>query len=358
MEYTKEQIKQAEVAVDKLPSANRLATKYIQSDDYKFYLYCYKEHNGWRFRSKADDMVRDIIGEEAYGIARDAQWQEKLMNTDVGLRFRRYIQEVADIIQDSLDKTLADYRLADSFGKKFDVVGTQGVRRVLNCPVRNAYVLKFDGYFQLAVLKGELGDNFGMKVDDYEYVTNADSLKEIALGFPYLINLNVERCERELTHLRERGQLSSNKVVYNKWFITDETFKEILDKTMSVEELKFSVVYRGYTEFQSLQVVPDKKASELGSLWKVVGSGMTFMLAKEMYNRIQRLIFSRASAESSRKSLKALRDKLAEAENSVEKSDLEYNSQARNLDHFLSNNSIPDDVVIEINKCLTKTNQQ
>jgi hypothetical protein len=358
MEYTKEQIKQAEVAFDKLPPANRLATKYIQSDDYKYVLYCYKEQNGWRFRSKAYDMVRDIVGDEAYGVARDAEWQEKLMNTDVGLRFRRYTQDVADIIQDSLDKALADYRLADSFGKKFDVVGTQGVRRVLNCPVRNAYVLRFDGYFQLSVLKGELGDNFGLKAGDYEYVTSADSLKEIALGLPYLINLNVERCERELTLLRERGQLPSNKVVYNKWFLTDETFKEILDKTMSVEERKFSVVYRGYSEFQSLQVVPDKEVSELGSLWKVVGSGMTFVLAKEMYNRIERLIFSRKCAESSRESVKALRDKLAEAEDSVEKYDLEYHSQARNLDKFLSNNSIPDDVVIKINKCLTRTNQK
>jgi|11BtaG_2_1085332.scaffolds.fasta_scaffold01624_12 hypothetical protein len=360
MEYTTERIKQAEVAVDKLPSATRLANKYIASDDYKYDVYIYKEHNGWRFRSKAESMVEEIIGEEANNVARDAYWRERQMNTDVGVRVRKYVHDVANLIQQSIDKQSIDYRLSENFDKKFDVTGTGGARRVLNCEVRNAYALKYDGYFMLAVLKGEVSDNFGMKAGDYEHVTTADSLKEIALGLPYLINLNEERCKRELTELRERGQLSDNKVVFNRWFITDEMFKDILDEVMQVQERTYSVVRRTRPDWISFQVTPEGTdlADTIGGGWEVVGSGMTYDIANEMQRRVSSVITARNMVDNSATTLENAQKKLRYAKEACESRASDFVKECRNLDTFLHNKNISEDVIIELNKSLTKIKEQ
>lgn len=361
MEYTTEQIKQAEVAVDKLPSATSLANKYIASDDYKYDLYIYKEHNGWRFRSKAEDMVEEIIGEEVNTLVRDAYWRERQMNTDVGVRVRNHVHEVANLIQKSIDKQSNDYRLSENFGKKFDVTGTAGARRVLNCEVRNAYVLKFDGYFMLTVLKGELSDNFGQKNGDYEHVTTADSLKEIALGLPYLINLNEERCKRELTQLRERGQLPNNKVVFNRWFITDELFKDILDEVMQVQEQTYSVVRRTRPDWVSFQVTPDNGEAleeKVGRGWEVVGSGMTYDIANEMQRRVSNVVTARNMVDHSATTLENAQKKLRYAKEACESRASDFVKECRNLDTFLHNKNISEDVIVELNKSLTKIKEQ
>ena len=360
MEYTTEEIKKAEVAVDKLPSATRLANKYIASDNYKYDLYNYKEYCSWRSRSHAEDMVQDIIGEEANILVRDAYWRERQMNTDVGVRVRNYTHEVANLIQQSIDKQSNDYRLSENFGKKFDVTGTAGARRVLNCEVRNAYVLKFDGYFMLTVLKGELSDNFGQKNGDYEHVTTADSLKEIALGLPYLINLNEERCKRELTQLRERGQLPDNKVVFNRWFITDELFKNILDEVMQVQEQTYSVIRRTRPDWISFQVTSDGTdiADTIGGGWEVVGSGMTYDIANEMQRRVSSVITARSMVDNSATTLENAQRKLRYAKENCESRASDFVKECRNLDTFLNNKNISEDVIVELNKSLTKIKEQ
>ncbi len=361
MEYTTEQIKQAEVAVDKLPSATRLANKYIASDDYKYNLYTYKEHNYWRFRSKAEDMVEEIIGEEANDLVRDAYWRERQMNTDVGVRVRKYVNEVANLVQQSVDKACNDYRLAENFDKKFDVTGTGGARRVLNCEVRNAYVLKYDGYFMLTVLKGEVSDNFGQKAGDYEHVTTADSLKEIALGLPYLINLNEERCKRELTELRERGQLPNNKIVFNRWFITDELFKSILDEVMQVQEQTYSVIRHTRPDWVSFQVTPDNGEAleeKVGRGWEVVGSDMTYDIANEMQRRVSSVITARNMVDSSATTLENSQKRLRYAQEACEERASDFVKECRNLDTFLHNKNISEDVIVELNKSLTKIKEQ
>lgn len=360
MEYTTEQIKQAEVAVDKLPSAMRLANKYIASDDYKYDLYNYKEYCSWRSRSKAEDMVEEIIGEEVNTLVRDAYWRERQMKTDVGVRVRNYVNEVSNLIQQSIEKAGNDYRLTENFDKKFDVTGTGGARRVLNCEVRNAYVLKYDGYFMLAVLKGEVSDNFGQKAGDYEHVTTADSLKEIALGLPYLINLNEERCRRELTQLRERGQLPENKVVFNRWFITDELFKGILDEVMQVQEQTYSVVRRTRPDWVSFQVTPDgtDMADTIGGGWEVVGSGMTYDIANEMQRRVSSVITARSMVDHSATTLENAQKKLRYAQKACEERASDFVKECRNLDTFLNNKNISDDVIVELNKSLTKIKEQ
>lgn len=360
MEYTTEQIKQAEVAVDKLPSATSLANKYIASDDYKYDLYIYKEHNGWRFRSRAEEMVQEIIGEEANDLVRDAYWRERQMNTDVGVRVRNYVHEVANLIQQSIGKQSNDYRLSENFDKKFDVTGTAGARRVLNCEVRNAYVLKYDGYFMLTVLKGEVSDNFGQKSGDYEHVTTADSLKEIALGLPYLINLNEERCKRELTQLRERGQLPNNKVVFNRWFITDELFKGILDEVMQVKEQTYSVVRRTRPDWISFQVTPDgtDMADTIGGGWEVVGIGMAYDIANEMQRRVSSVITARNMVDSSATTLENAQKKLRYAQEACESRASDFVKECRNLDTFLHNKNISEGVIVELNKSLTKIKEQ
>lgn len=361
MEYTTEQIKQAEVAVDKLPSAVRMANKYIASDDYKYDLYVYKEHNGWRFRSKAEAVVEAVIGEEANALARDAYWREQQMNTDVGLRVRNYVNEVANLIEQSIDKASTDYRLSENFDKKFDVTGTGGARRVLNCEVRNAYVLKYDGYFQLSVLKGEVSDNFGQKAGDYEYVTQADSLKEIAIGLPYLINLDEERCKRELTQLRERGQLPDNKVVFKRWFITDDMFKDILDEVMQVQEQTYSVVRRTRPDWVSFQVTPDNGEpleEKMGKQWEVVGSGMTYTIANEMQRRVSSVITARSMVDRSADDLERAQAKLQREKEACESRASDFVKECRNLDTFLHNKNISEDVIVELNKSLTKIKEQ
>lgn len=360
MEYTTEQIKQAEVAVAKLPSAVSMANEYIASDDYKYDLYVYKEHNGWRFRSKAEIMVAKIIGEEANAVAREAYWRERQMNTDVGVRVRNYVQEVADLIQQSIDKASNDYRLSENFDKKFDVKGTGGARRVLNCEIRNAYVLKYDGYFMLTVLKGEASDNFGQKAGDYEHVTTADSLKELALGLPYLINLNEERCKRELKQLRERGQLPNNKVVFNRWFITDELFKDILDEVMEVQEQTYSVVRRTRPDWVAFQVTPDGTdlADTIGGGWEVVGSGMTYDIANEMQRRVSNVVTARHMVDRSADELDRAQRKLRHAKEACEERASDFVKECRNLDTFLHNKNISDDVIVELNKSLTKIKEQ
>lgn len=361
MEYTTEQIKQAEVAVDKLPSAVRMANKYIASDDYKYDLHVYKEHNGWRFRSKAETMVEEVIGGEANDVAQAAYWRERQMNTDVGVRVRKYTYEVADLIRQSIDKASKDYRLSENFDKKFDVTGTKGARRVLNCEIRNAYVLKYDGYFQLAVLKGGVSDNFGQKAGDYEYVTTADSLKEIALGLPYLINLDEERCKRELTQLRERGQLPNNKVVFNRWFITDELFKDILDEVMQVQEQTYSVVRRTRPDWISFQVTPDNGEpleDKMGKQWEVVGSDMTYDIANEMQRRVSNVINARSWVDRSADDLERAQAKLRYAKEACESRASEFVKDCRNLDTFLHNKNISEDVIVELNKSLIKIKEQ
>lgn len=353
MEYTKEQIKRAEVAVDKLPPVNTLAQKYLKSDEYKYDLYCYKEHNAWRFRSQAENMVREILGDELDELAKTAYWQSRHMETEVGHKYRRYIAEVSDAIDQVFLKECDDYRLADYFGKKIDVIGTGGARRLLNCPIKNAYVIKFDGYYQLSILEGA-----GEKAGDYKYVSTADSYKEIALGLPYLMNLNVERCERELTEMKERGQLPDNKAVYNKWFLTDEVFNSILDKIKDVEVQTYALIKRGYSSWNCFQVKSDRELDGLSDVWKVIGRGMTYAVANEMQKRVDRVSNTRSAIDTSADQLERAQARLERAQQDVEDNTLEYVKQCRNLDNFLHNNSIPDDVIVELNKSLTRNPQE
>lgn len=349
MEHTSEQLKQAKLALDKLPNAMTLRQQFIESDDYKFLLYNYKDASYYSFKKSAQALIDKLIGFETAHLCESAYWNDYGFDDNVGVLYRDLSIALTKEIESAFNKDVAEYRLNDSFGKMFDVVGTQGARKVKNCEVKNAYVLKFDGYFMLTILKGG-----GDKAGDYDYVTTADSLKELALGLPYLINLNEERCRRELKDMKERGQLSSGKVVYNKWFLTDEVYESIMNEMADVQEQTYAVVRRGYSDWDSYQVVPDHEVPGLSQVWKVISDGFSYDIAKEMQSRVSRVITTRRNIDSSATTLENAQRHVEAARIKVEENSSEFVRQCRNLDDFLHNNNIPEDVIVKLNESLTK----
>lgn len=348
MSITQEQINQASESLKKLPPSSELAYKYIASDDFNHNLYSYKALAHYELRQGLENLSKEFIGEDMVDLCHQIYWKDTCSDT-AGADYRSYILRATAKAQEHLDRIVDEYKLNDYFGKKFDVIGTQGARAVKNCDVDNAYVLKFEGYFQLSVLKGD-----GEKAGDYEYVTTMDTLKEIALGLPYLMSLNEQRCRRELKEMRERGNLSNGKVAFNKWFITDELFESILSEAMNVQEQTYAVIRRSFGDYDSFQVKPDKELTGLLDVWKVVGKGMTFTIANEMYRRASRVVTIRHSIDRSASRIETLQTKLQKAQDEAEKLSLEFASQCRNLDSFVSNNSVDECVIVELNKGLTK----
>ena len=346
MTPTTEQIQKAAESLAKLPSANTLAKRYLSSDDYKYAMYCYQGTNAWRFKSGVEEMVTAIIGKDDWDTLYNSYWSSR---DEAGKPLRNYIMDVRSIIQEAFDKTLTDYRLADHFGKKFDVIGTQGARRVLNCEVEGAYALKFDGYFQLSVLNGS-GD--GTKAGHYDYVSCMDTLKEIAMGLDYLINLNEERCRRELIEMKQRGQLPEGKAIYNKWFINDEAFQAVLNEVADTPEQTFSLLRRGFSDWDSFQVVADEDVDNTSNIWVAVASGMKFTLAHAMQGRVTRLLNTRRLHAASVTNLERQKAKLQAAEDDVDERLDETMKEFRQFDKFLSMASVDESVIKELNKSI------
>ena len=347
MKYTQKQIKQAEEAVKNLPSVESVVQDFVASDTFQYKLYCYNNTDEWTFRADSRDIAREHLGEHD-NVADDAYWKEG-REGGMGTERRRWINEVERGIYNAFIKVIEDYRLTNHFGKRFDVTGSKGARPIINCKVKNAYAIKQDGYYFLSIRTGD-----GDKAGDYEYITTADSLKEMALGLPYLINLHEERCRRELKQMKERGELTDPNAVPNKWFLTDEMFDTIMDEVNEVEVQTYALVRRGYSEYVSFQVIPDRDLLTMSDLWKVVGKGMTFALANEMQGRMSRVVICRQTIDSNADELKQAQEKLKQVQENVEESASEFVSQCRNLDTFLNNNNIPEDVIIELNKSLTR----
>lgn len=347
MEYTPKQIKQAEEAVKNLPSVESAVQNYVASWEFHYSLYCYNNTNSWDFRQPAKDIARRHLGESS-AVAENAYWEEG-PEGGMGTQRRIWIDEVENGIYLAFLKVIQDYRLTNHFGKKFEVKGCCGARPLINCAVSNAYAIKQEGYYYIAILTGD-----GDKVEDYEYITTTDSLKEMALGIPYLINLHEERCRRELKQMKERGELTDPNAVPNKWFLTDEMFDSIMDEVNKIEVQTYALVRRGHTEYVSFQVTPDRDLPALSDVWKVVGKGMTFALANEMQGRMSRVVNCRQTIDLNASELERAQQKLKQVQENVEQSASEFVSQCRNLDTFLNNNNIPEDVIVELNKSLTR----
>ena len=120
----------------------------------------------------------------------------------------------------------------------------------------------------------------------------------------------------------------------------------------------YALFRRGYTEYVSFQVTPDRDVPALSQVWKVVGKGMTFALANEMQGRMSRVVNCRQTIDRNASELERVQQKLKQVQENVEHSASEFVSQCRNLDTFLNNNNIPEDVIVELNKSLTKIKKQ
>ena len=351
MKYTQKQIKQAEEAVNNLPSPESVVQDFVDNNTtFQYKLYCYNATDVWSFRAHANEMARELLGEHDK-VAENAYWKER--REGMGTTRRKWINDVERGIYNAFLKVIEDYRLTNHFGKRFDVKGSKGARPLINCEVKNAYAIKQDGYYFLSIRTGD-----GDKSEDYEYITTADSLKELALGLPYLINLHEERCRRELKQMKERGELTDPNAVPNKWFLTDEMFDSIMDEVNKVEVQTYALVRRGHSEYVSFQVTPDRDLRALSQVWKVVGKGMPFALANEMQGRMSRVVNCRQTIDRNANELKRTQERLKQVQENVEESASEFVSQCRNLDTFLNNNNIPEDVIVELNKSLTKIKKQ
>ena len=357
MAFTSEEIKQASEAIDKLPPVQSLVNKYIISDNFKHDLYRYKDIPHYVFRNGMEEMCTEIVGEDMQLMLNKMYWSPSSTGS-LGSDFRNYLLKGANMIQDYLDKVVAEYRLNDHFGKMFEVIGTKGARKVKNTEVNNAYVLKFDGYFQLSILVPPT-EKRDLKAGDFQYVSTFDSLKEVALGMDYLMNLSDERCRRELTEERERGRLLHTRVVPNKWFMNDESFKAILEEVMqNVKPLMFSVVKRGYTNgWDTFQVVSDEKTETMNEVWTVVTSGIPWDLAHEMQGRLTRVVNGRRTIDEWASKLERLQERLDTTRQQLQESITENTKQYKYLDEFLRNKNISEDVIIKLNESINPVNR-
>jgi hypothetical protein len=357
MAFTSEEIKQASEAIEKLPPVQSLVNKYIVSDNFKHDLYRYKDIPHYVFLNGMEELCTDIIGEDMQLLLNKMYWASDAAGTS-GNAFRNYLLKGAGMINDHFDKVVADYRLNDHFGKMFEVIGAKGARKVKNTEVNNAYVLKYDGYFQLSILIPPT-EKRDLKAGDFQYVSTFDSLKEVALGMDYLMNLADERCRRELTEERERGRLLHTRVVPNKWFMNDDSFKAILEDVMkNVKPVLYSVVKRGYTNgWDSFQVVSDEKTETMSDVWTVITSGIRWDMAHEMQGRLSRVVTSRKTIDEHASKLERLQERIDITRRQLQESITENTKQYRYLDEFLRNKNIPEDVIIKLNESINPVNR-
>lgn len=357
MAFTSEEIKQASEAIEKLPPVQSLVNKYIVSDKFKHNLYTYKDIPHYVFRNGMEELSTAIIGEDMQLLLNNMYWEPSTTGK-LGNEFRDYLLKGANMIHDYFDKVVAEYRLNDHFGKMFEVIGTKGARKVKNTEVNNAYVLKFDGYFQLSILIPPT-ENRDLKAGDFQYVSTFDSLKEVALGMDYLMNLADERCRRELTEERERGRLLHTRVVPNKWFMNDESFKAILEEVMqNVKPKLYSVVKRGYANgWDTFQVVSDDKTETMSEVWAVVTSGIPWDMAHEMQGRLIRVVNGRRTIDEYASKLERLQERIDTTRQKLQESITENTKQYKYLDEFLRNKNVSEDVIIKLNESINPVNR-
>ena len=216
--------------------------------------------------------------------------------------------EVANLIQ-SIDKQ-SNMRLS-GHQQKFDVT-KRGCASVHNCEfathTSSSSTDTLCASAQRWVIDGTI------RRMETTSTSSADSLEDCPwLAIPH----QPQRFAGELTQLRERGQLPDNKVVFNRWFITDELFKNILDEVMQVQEQTYSVIRRTRPDWISFQVTSDGTdiADTIGGGWEVVGSGMTYDIANEMQRRVSSVITARSMVDNSATTLKMRRESCGTKEN-------------------------------------------
>ena len=82
--------------------------------------------------------------------------------------------------------------------------------------------------------------------------------------------------------------------------------------------------------------------------------GFSYDIAKEMQSRVSRVITTRRNIDSSATTLENAQRHVEAARIKVEENSSEFVRQCRNLDDFLHNNNIPEDVIVKLNESLTK----
>ena len=357
MKYTKEQVQKASQALAKLPSAQAMAVEIKKTRGYDNLRRSYKDMCPWTARNAVENFLQTRMDEEDFDVCDNARWIDMAdkLHTDYSM----YTREISQALAEAIILESKNYRLTENFAVPFDVVGTQGVRRVFNSPVPRTFALKYDKYYALATLDKEVDGT--IVAGDFTSYGFYDTLKELFFSLNHAHQQGRVLCKADLTQKAERGELSENLVIHRTWFVSqDEVVSTTLEVINEVKEATYSVVRRGYGDWVGISVMKDENVGDT-KVYDVIQSGLKFGVANAMAKCIQNPAQDLVTIESYERKLEKLKARIEDETRRLEDLRLRYKDGIQKLDAFYSNNPVPSDVreqVTSIVQPSLQTNEQ
>jgi len=251
----------------------------------------YKDNTQWLMRQRLMPLFEERIFGEVVNI-RDFNWSSN--NEELCLNiYRRFMDKydpVASRVEQWISTQANEYTITQHFSKKFSVTGCSNVRKVMNSPVPNTYVLKH-GPQDLTVALYH-GDEQPTKAGDFTRVPIwVNDHKELAMNIRHKYNQAKASVARNLVDKCERGELRQSPAFKFDCFITEQDWDEAVKLTMmTCKEKTYNLISYSNTGWRTLQVLDQEETKDkdkyLNTTLEVIVGDVSFSKARELYSKV------------------------------------------------------------------------
>ena len=252
---------------------------------------CYKDNPGWLMRQKLLPLIEERIFGEVVNI-RDFNWSSH--NEELCLNIYSSFMDKYNPIASRVEQWICtqdnEYTITQHFSKKFSVTGCSNVRKVLNSPVPNTYVLK-QGAQDLTVAIYN-GDEPPTKAGDFTRISIwVDNHKELAMTIRHRYNQAKASVARNLVDRCHRGELREAPAYKFDCFMTEQDWDDAVQLTkMTCNEKTYNLISYGNTGWRTLQVLDQEdtkdKEKYLNTTLDIIVQGVSFSKARELYSKV------------------------------------------------------------------------
>ena len=251
----------------------------------------YKDNPQWLMRQRLMPLLEErIFGEEVN--IRDLNYvrtnEELCLN--IYRRFMEKYEAIASRVQQWISTQDNEYTITQHFSKKFSVTGCSNVRKVVNSPVPNTYVLK-NGPQDLTVALYN-GDEPPTKAGDFTRVAIwVNDHKELAMTIRHKYNQAKASVSRNLIDKCERGELRQSPSFKFDCFMTEQDWDDAVKLTMmTCKEKTYNLISYGNTGWRTLQVLDQEETKDkekyLNTTLEIIVGNVSFSKARELYSKV------------------------------------------------------------------------
>jgi len=280
----------------------------------------YKENVYWGAKNRIRPMLEELIFGEKVGIQsfNYTSGPNSELCQDIHDRFDKIYRPIHDRVVSWVETQAREYTITQHFGKKFSVEGCNNVRKVINSPVPNTYVLK-KGPGELTVAICTNTSNPTSETDFTRVPIWVDDHKELAMCVRHAYLKAKASVQYNLIDRCERGELRESPSFKFDCFMTEEDWDQAVKMTMmTCKEKTYNVVSYGSGTWATLQVLCQDSTEQKRELHKsldIIVNSVSYSKAREIYSKISSVY----STNSHLDNLAVTRDRLRKELDSVSK---------------------------------------